>query len=113
MTAIMSLMEDESGDVVLLQLYQQENEDTRTATDIVSVGTILLVKEPYFKIMGDGEHGLRVDHLSDVVHVNGDDARIPEAWRPRLIEIEHSVESLKVKGNLAMRESRYWDAITE
>jgi hypothetical protein len=42
-----------------------------------------------------------------------DDARIPETWQPRLIEIERSAESLKIKGNLAMNEGRYWDAITE
>ncbi|KAL8936569.1 MAG: hypothetical protein Q9211_004123 [Gyalolechia sp. 1 TL-2023] len=113
MTAIMVVMEDENGDAIMLQLYQQEDEGKRAAADIVSVGTILLVKEPYFKVMGDGEYGLRVDHLSDVVHLKKDDARMPTAWQPRLIEIERSAESLKIKGNLSMAESRYWDAITE
>ena len=95
MTAIMAVMEDKNSDVIMLQLYQQEDEGKRAAADIVNVGTILLVKEPYFKVMGDG------------------DARIPKAWQPRLIEIERSAESLKIKGNLSMMESRYWDAITE
>jgi hypothetical protein len=113
MTAIMAVMEDKNGDVITLQLYQQEDEGKRAAADIVNVGTILLVKEPYFKVMGDGEYGLRVDHLSDVIHLRRDDARIPKAWQPRLIEIERSAESLKIKGNLSMMESRYWDAITE
>jgi hypothetical protein len=113
MTAIMALMEDENGDAIILQLYQQEDEDTRAAADIIHVGTILLIKEPYFKVMGDGEYGLRVDHLSDVIHLKRDDARIPKAWRPRLIEIERSAESLKIDGNLAMMEGRYWDAIIE
>lgn len=67
MTAIMAVMEDENGDVILLQLYQQEDERNRAAADIIKVCTILLVKEPYFKVMGDGEYGLRVDHLSDVI----------------------------------------------
>jgi hypothetical protein len=66
MMAIM-VLEDESGDVVMLQIYQQEDEKIRPATAIVKTGTVLLVKEPYFKVMGDGEYGLRVDHLSDVV----------------------------------------------
>ena len=113
MTAIMAVMEDVNGDVVMLQLYQQEDEGNRAAADIVNVGTILLVKEPYFKVMGDGEYGLRVDHLSDVTYLKRDDARIPKAWQPRLIEIERSAESLKIKGNSSMMESRYWDAITE
>ena len=113
MTAIMAVMEDENGDVILLQLYQQEDEGNRAAADIVNVGTILLVKEPYFKVMGDGEYGLRVDHLSDVIHLKRDDARIPKAWQPRSVEIERSADLLKIKGNLFMKESRYWDAITE
>jgi hypothetical protein len=66
MMAIM-VLEDESGDVVMLQIYQQEDEKIRPATAIINTGTFLLVKEPYFKVMGDGEYGLRVDHLSDVV----------------------------------------------
>jgi len=113
MTAIMALMEDENGDAIMLQLYQQEDKDTREATNIIRVGTILLVKEPYFKVMGDGEYGLRVDHISDVIHVDRDNTMIPDEWRPRLIEMEPSAESLKMTGNLAMGEGRHWDAITE
>lgn len=58
MKAIMALMEDESGEAIVLQLYQQEDGETRKATDIVNVGTILLVKEPNFKVMGDGDASL-------------------------------------------------------
>lgn len=113
MTAIMAVMEDENSDVMMVQLYQQEDEGNRAAVDIVNVGTILLIKEPYFKVMGDGEYGLRVDHLSDVIHIKEDDAGSPKAWQPRLVEIGNSVESLKAKGNLSMEKSRYWDAIAE
>ncbi|KAH8725331.1 hypothetical protein GQ44DRAFT_749719 [Phaeosphaeriaceae sp. PMI808] len=113
MTAIMVLVEDDRADVVSLQLYQQETEDTREASDIVNVGTILLVKEPYFKTMASGAYGLRVDHLSDVIHVNEDDPRVPEEWRPRVLEVECSADSLKIKGNVAMGEKRYWQAIKE
>lgn len=113
MTAIMAVMEDEDGDAILLQLYQQEDERNRAAADIVNVGTILLVKEPYFKVMGDGEYGLRVDHLSDVVHLTSGDSWIPKAWQPRRIKIGLSAESLKTRGNISMGKKKYWDAITE
>lgn len=113
MTAIMAVMEDEDGNVILLQLYQQEDERSRPAADIVKVGTILLVKEPYFKVMVDGEYGLRVDHLSDVIHLTSGDAWIPKAWQPRRIKIELSAESLKTMGNISMGKKKYWDAITE
>lgn len=107
MTAIVAVMEDENEDVVLLQLYQQEAESDRSAADIINVGTVLLVKEPYFKVMGDGEYGIRVDHLSDVIHLKRDDARIPKAWQPGLIEIQLSAESLKAQGNRSMGKKRY------
>ena len=113
MTAIMAIMEDENGDVMMLQLYQQEDEVKRPVVDVVNVGTILLVKEPYFKVQGDGEYGLRVDHLSDVVQIKNNDARIPKAWQQRKIPSAYSAESLKTKGNLSMEKKRYWDAITE
>ena len=111
MTGIMALMEDENGDAVLLQLYQQEDEEVRKATDIVNVGTVLLVKEPYFKVMGDGRYGLRVDHVSDILRVEGDE-NIPEAWRTGY-RSGTSAESWKTQGNQAMSEGRYWDAIEE
>jgi len=113
MTAIMALMEDEKDDVVLLQLYQQEDESVRKATDIVNIGTVLLVKEPYFKVLGDGGYGLRVDHLSDVVYLEKGDTRIPKEWRPRLVGMTVTAESLKLKGNAAVGEGKYREAITE
>ena len=58
MKAIVALMEDESGEAIVLQLYQQEDGETRKAIDIVNVDTILLVKKPNFKIMGDGDASL-------------------------------------------------------
>jgi hypothetical protein len=112
MTAILAIMEDEKGDAILVQLYQQEDEVARKAVDIVNVGTILLIKEPYFKVMGDGEYGLRVDHLSDVINLDKDDTKVPQKWQPRLTEIGHTAESLKLRGNTAVREERYRDAIT-
>lgn len=69
MTAIMVLVEDKNEDVAMLQMYQQEDAKIRPAAEIANTGTVLLVKKPYYKVMGDGEYGLRVDHLSDVVQL--------------------------------------------
>lgn len=44
MTAIMAIMKDENGDVMMLQLYHQEDKGKLAAADIVNIGTILLVK---------------------------------------------------------------------
>ncbi len=39
-------MMDENGDVIMLQLQQQEDEDIRAVIEIIDVGTILIGKEP-------------------------------------------------------------------
>jgi len=68
--AIGVVVEDERGDAVELKLYHQEEEDSRKATDIVDVGDVLLVKEPFFEIGGLGEYNVRIDHLSDFIRIN-------------------------------------------
>lgn len=113
MTGILVLVEDDCDDVIMLQLYQQDDDNVREATEIVDVGAILLVKEPYFKVMASGDYGLRVDHLSDVVHVNKHDSVVSNGWHPRIYEIEESVESYKAKGDSAIGEGKYWRAIRE
>jgi hypothetical protein len=113
MTAIMAVVEDGNGDATLLQLYQQDEEEVRKATDVVDTGTILIVKEPYYKVMSNGRYGLRVDHISDVVFLHEADERVPKAWIPRVIKLDRSAESLKAQGNEAMKKDRYWDAIRE
>jgi hypothetical protein len=109
MTGIIVIVEDERGDVVPLQLYQQDEENTRKATDIVNVGTVLLVKEPFLKVMASGEYGLRVDHLSDVISLHEYDSMIPKAWRTQTTQL--SAASLKAEGNTAVGKGDYWQAI--
>jgi hypothetical protein len=111
MTGILVLVEDEHGDVAILQMYQQEDEASRPATNVVDKDSILLVKEPFFKVTASGDYSLRVDHLSDVASLNSNDARIPQSWRPSLLEIGKSADSLKLEGNTFMGKGEYWRAI--
>jgi hypothetical protein len=111
MTGILVLVKDEHGDVAMLQMYQQEDEASRPATNVVDKDSILLVKEPYFKVTASGDYSLRVDHLSDVASLDSNDARIPQSWRPRLLEIGKFADSLKLEGNTFMGKGEYWRAI--
>jgi hypothetical protein len=113
MTGILVLVEDECGQTVILQIYQQDDETTRAAHDIVNVGTIMIIKEPFFKVMASGEYGLRVDHLSDIIEVSEHDPIRPLQWRPRIMEAELSIDILKKKGNEAVAEGKYWRAIAQ
>ena len=103
MTAVMAIMEDEKDDGVMLQLYQQEDENHRPGEEAVQIQHVCIVKEPYFKVMNDGDYGLRVDHPSDVIWLSLDDERIPLGWRARISELEKTAEVLKDEGNLALK----------
>ncbi|OAL27653.1 hypothetical protein AYO20_09726 [Fonsecaea nubica] len=111
MNAIMTIVEDESQDVVMLQLYYQEGENDCKIEDIAGEGTILIVREPYFKLMSDGEYGLRVDHLSDVTYLPAYDQRVPNHWQKDIIVGSASVDDWKIKGNDFYRGSKYRAAI--
>ncbi|KAK4446195.1 hypothetical protein QBC34DRAFT_357213, partial [Podospora aff. communis PSN243] len=80
MTGILAIVQDESSDAVLLQLYHQEQADDPVET-IIEEGMFLIIKEPYLKVTSDGSFGLRVDHVSDVEFLATDDGRIPKIWQ--------------------------------
>lgn len=96
MTAIMVIVEDEDNRVLMLQLYNQEKE---IATDYLTQGTILAVKEPYLKIMADRDCGIRVDHISDVRFIPAYDDLVPLSWRERVKEDDITANDWKLTGN--------------
>lgn len=110
MTAIMTVVEDERGDVVMLQLYNQEKE---LSTDgRLMEGTVILVKEPYLKIMADGNYGLRADHLSDIRFLPDHDPLIPLAWRDQRV-IDASANYYKSRGNDCFTKNEHHLAINQ
>jgi hypothetical protein len=111
MTAIMAIVEDEREDAVMLQLYQQDDENDRPATSVIKQNDVFLVKEPYFKVMADGEYGLRIDHLSDLVRIGVRDERLPKQWSPRVFDVSKTADDWRLEGNDAMRRHQYWIAI--
>jgi hypothetical protein len=112
MLGIMALAEDDRGDVIQLGLYNQESEERCKASDLVGTGTIVCVKEPWFKIFEDGEYGIRVDHVSDFEVLERDDDRVPAAWKPQSVRLEKAVD-VKVRGNAAVGRKDYRKAIAE
>ena len=68
----------------------------------VATNAICLIKEPYFKVMNDGDYGLRVDHVSDFIWLGYDNERIPSQWQPRLTTIQ-TASTLKEEGNAAIK----------
>ena len=111
MTAVLTIVEDENGDVMLLQLYQQEHEEVRSAQDIFGPKGICIVKEPYFKVASDGNYALRVDHVSDLVWLREEDERVPECWRPPIIELDKSAGDWKQEGNADFEAGNFYGAV--
>ncbi|KAL1856241.1 hypothetical protein Plec18170_004110 [Paecilomyces lecythidis] len=101
MTGVTTIVEDQEGDVMYLQLF---NQDERTAEELLQIGALLIVKEPYLQLMSDGNHGLRVDHLSDVLYLDADDEQGQE-------EKSNSALFWKEKGDELFREGKYIRAI--
>ncbi|KAH6855958.1 TPR domain protein [Chaetomium sp. MPI-CAGE-AT-0009] len=107
MTAVMAIVEDEKGDVLMVQLYHQGDD----AEDILFQGTVMILKEPYLKVMSDGNYGLRVDHLSDILFLSADDERVPSSWQRELGEHGGTAPAWKTKGNHHFNKLEYRTAI--
>lgn len=101
--AVIMIVEDEKGNGVMLQLYQQEDTEYALAEDITQLGGVCIVKEPYLKIMSNGEYGLRVDHVTDIVWLAQDDDRVPLDWRARISEFDKTAKEWKEEGNAALK----------
>jgi hypothetical protein len=111
MTAIMAVVEDEREDAIMLQLYQQPDEKVRPATSVITKDDVLLIKEPFFKIMGDGEYGLRVDHVSDLVCIDPCHHMMPKQWSSRVLDVGKTAGDWKQEGDDAMGRKQYSTAI--
>ena len=103
MTAVMVIAEDEHGNGIMHMVYQQEDAEYWLAGDIVQVGGVCIVKEPYFKTMSNGDYGVRVDHVTDIVWLAKDDEMVPFRWGPRNTRFEETAMELKVTGNAALK----------
>ncbi|KAK4652413.1 hypothetical protein QC762_610930 [Podospora pseudocomata] len=104
----MAIVEDEKSEVFLLQLYHQ----VEMMEDILIPGGILIIKDPYLKLTADGRHGLRVDHVSDVVFLLAHDKRVPSCWHSELTNPQlKSADFWKTKGKEFFGQSRYQAAV--
>ncbi|KID83169.1 TPR domain protein [Metarhizium guizhouense ARSEF 977] len=106
MTAVMAIVEDEQSTAVLLQLYHQPTELVVPADEIMQKGGVLVLKEPFFKCCTDGAYSLRVDHVSDIIWLDGTEECVPSKWRRPKSRSKDST-SIRVEGNQAVTESNW------
>ncbi|KAF2770519.1 hypothetical protein EJ03DRAFT_270369 [Teratosphaeria nubilosa] len=108
-TAVQNAVEDELGDVDRIAVY---NADPMASPDVIlPYGVIFAVKEPYYKGTADGGVQIRVDHPSDIVHLQPQDPAVPPALAPRLFELDKAAASFKAECNAAYGKKHYETAI--
>jgi hypothetical protein len=71
------IVEDEFGNGDKLGIYNQSESSILYS---VSEGSILAIKEPYYKYCGENDNMISVDHPSDIILLEADDPLVPKAF---------------------------------
>lgn len=110
--SVQNAIEDGDGAVDRLNVYNFEPE--LNAERVLPKGAIFAVKEPYYKVTADGGYTIRVDHPTDLVRLEEDDALVPGTLRPRVIDLDKddgTALEWKAKGNTAFKAHDYSAAV--
>lgn len=77
---VVTIVEDEFGNVEKLGIYNQGDSSILNA---VPEGSVVLIKEPYYKFSGNHDFMICVDHPSDAILLRQgpDDELIPDVFR--------------------------------
>ncbi|KAL5513043.1 hypothetical protein ACEPAH_3441 [Sanghuangporus vaninii] len=108
--ALCTVIEDESGAVHNLRVYNVDFNDPR---NVLPFGIALAIKEPYCEAATEATSGVRVDHPSDLVYLSEGDEHYPESWRttfPENLSCSPS-EKLKDEGNELFKKGLYRTAV--
>lgn len=97
---IISLMRDEANAMVMSSHHHEDAEG-------VSLGGVFIIKEPYFTITSDGDYCVRVDHVTDMIHISAGHERVPLILRPDSATGFLSPPDWRDEGNLAMGKGKY------
>ena len=108
--ALCTVIEDESGAVHNLRVYNVDYSDSR---NVLPYGVALAIKEPYCEAATEATSGVRVDHPSDLVYLSEGDEHYPSSWRatfPKDLPGSPS-EKLKDEGNDLFKKGLYRAAV--
>ncbi|RIA97019.1 hypothetical protein C1645_814683 [Glomus cerebriforme] len=128
LTALSTVIEDPEGDVERLSLYNWVPQSVTTSrlmsVDQVSkylpIGTILVVKNPYYKTAADALPMIRSDDPSEIVIINHEIELLKDIkWSTKQLQIQPKEQKLCIsddfhrRGNENFREKNYKLAIDE
>ncbi|CAF1131538.1 unnamed protein product [Adineta steineri] len=109
---IRTIVEDPNGDVDVLELYYQN--PNRSHKDIIPNDSIIVLKEPYYKISDQGETSLRCDHPTDLIFLDANNPIVQDIkWKtgtPKTHKILIAAE-YKTLGNDYFKQGKFYEAI--
>ena len=97
---IVSLMRDEADDVVMTSHHYENIQSLYLAG-------VFMIKEPYFTITSDGDYCVRVDHVTDMIHICAGYNRVSSHLGPYSDEIPVTTVDWKCKGDTELKEQNY------
>lgn len=112
MTALTTLIEDENGEIEILSLYNCSPSYDIDPADLYPANTVLMIKEPYLKIMihDNKDFYIRVESPTDLVILDNEECGVPK-WSVILDEPTFSFNDLVRLGNNVLAAKEYRIAI--
>lgn len=109
---IKTVVEDPNSDVEVLELYNQ-NPD-RSHKDIIPNDTIIILKEPYYKLSHQGGTFLSCDHPADLIFLDTNNPILQDLqWTtgtPKIPKILTAAD-YKTLGNDYFKQNKFYEAI--
>ena len=94
MASVMFLGKDDNGDLALIAIYNFENhygtKDYQRLSYIFDKGKYILVLEPFYKIFGSGEDGIRIEDPNEIIIFDD------REWLNKFLKAENKEESFKL-----------------
>ncbi|KAF2831890.1 SET domain-containing protein [Ophiobolus disseminans] len=104
-----TIVEDEHGDTARLTVCNLEDS---MDDPVLSKGLVLAVKQPCWTAAPEAGYHIRVDHPSDLVILESDNDRLPEAWRTRVgVEGTRTVTKFKQEGDMLFLKKKFRSAL--
>jgi hypothetical protein len=97
------IVEDEDGNADKMGIYNQSD---RSILSIIPEGSVVAVKEPYYKYNAEDDYMICVDHPSDIVYLQFDDPIIPPKFQLSEEETD-TAEDWKSAGDKAFLTKSY------
>lgn len=109
--ALCAVIEDETGAVHNLRVYNVFTKG-RSERNVLPLGAVVAVKEPYCEAATEATSGVRLDHPSDLVYLSEGDPHFPNAWKSKVPAAARS-ENLKEEGNECFKQKSFRAAVSK